>query len=257
MSDTDQPQPPEQQPDGPRIGVDEWVARADERTGVRGGRLAPLFARAERIPWWAILAAAVAFTALVPFLSSSDYVVRVAVNTVLFALLALGLNVVVGWTGLLDLGFIAFYGFGAYAYAILSSNQFGLHWPAVLSVTLVIITSALLGLLLGLPSRRLIGRLPGDRDAFLRADLRRDDDERGPDHAAVEQRTDRFHRRSERDHRRRPDQHLRLRVRLHPQLPLAVAGSLRGRRRRAAVSSTTRARAVPGARCARTRSPPR
>ena len=157
MSDTDQTQPPEQQPDGPRIGVDEWVARADERTGVRGGRLAPLFARAERIPWWAILAGAVAITALVPFLSSSDYVVRVAVNTVLFALLALGLNVVVGWTGLLDLGFIAFYGFGAYAYAILSSNQFGVHWPAVLSVTLVIITSALLGLLLGLPSRRLMG----------------------------------------------------------------------------------------------------
>ena len=50
MSDTDQPQPPEQQPDGPRIGVDEWVARADERTGVRGGRFAPLFARAERLP---------------------------------------------------------------------------------------------------------------------------------------------------------------------------------------------------------------
>jgi branched-chain amino acid transport system permease protein len=157
MSDTEQPQPPEQQPVGPRIGVDEWVARADERTGVRGGRLAPLFTRAERIPWWAVLAGAVAVTALVPFISSSDYVVRVAVNTVLFALLALGLNVVVGWTGLLDLGFIAFYGFGAYTYAILSSNQFGLHWPAVLSVAIVIVTSALLGLLLGLPSRRLMG----------------------------------------------------------------------------------------------------
>ena len=155
MSDTDQPQPPEQQPDGPRIGVDEWVARG--RAHRRARRTArALFARAERIPWWAILAAGSPSPRWCLF-SSSDYVVRVAVNTVLFALLALGLNVVVGWTGLLDLGFIAFYGFGAYAYAILSSNQFGLHWPAVLSVTLVIITSALLGLLLGLPSRRLMG----------------------------------------------------------------------------------------------------
>src|SRR5918993_197743 len=101
-------------PEGPKIGVDEWVARHGERAGLRGGRLAPLVEQAERLPWWALLAAAVAASALVPFVSSSDYVIRVAVNTVLFALLALGLNVVVGWAGLLDLGFIAFYGFGAY-----------------------------------------------------------------------------------------------------------------------------------------------
>ena len=48
--------------------------------------------------------------------------IRVAVNTLLFALLALGLNVVVGWAGLLDLGYVAFYGFGAYLYALLSST---------------------------------------------------------------------------------------------------------------------------------------
>ena len=140
MSDTDQPQPPEQQPDGPRIGVDEWVARADERTGVRGGRLAPLFARAERIPWWAILAAAVAFTALVPFLSSTEYVIRVGVDTLLFALLALGLNVVVGWAGLLDLGYIAFYGFGAYAYAILVVEPVRPALARGAHVTLVIVS---------------------------------------------------------------------------------------------------------------------
>ena len=144
-------------PEGPRIGADEWVARHGERAGLRGGPLAPLVQGAERLPWWAILAAAVAVSALVPFVSDSDYVIRVAVNTVLFALLALGLNVVVGWAGLLDLGFVAFYGFGAYAFAILSSNQFDLHFPALASVAIVIVTSALLGLLLGLPSRRLLG----------------------------------------------------------------------------------------------------
>ncbi len=144
-------------PEGPRIGADEWVARSEERSGRRGGPLAPIYARAERLPWWVLLVAAVGVSALLPFVSSSDYVIRVAVNTVLFALLALGLNVVVGWAGLLDLGFVAFYGFGAYLYALLSSSQFDLHFPALLSVSIVIVSSALLGLLLGLPSRRLVG----------------------------------------------------------------------------------------------------
>ena len=44
---------------------------------------------------------------------------RVAFDTVLYMLLALGLNVVVGWGGLLDLGYVAFYGIGAYSYAFL------------------------------------------------------------------------------------------------------------------------------------------
>ena len=50
-------------------------------------------------------------------------------------MLALGLNIAVGWAGLLDLGYIAFYGFGAYGYALLSSNQLeppnGIHLPAL------------------------------------------------------------------------------------------------------------------------------
>ena len=46
-------------------------------------------------------------------------------------LLALGLNVVVGWGGLLDLGYVAFYGIGAYAYAMLDSDQFGIHLPTL------------------------------------------------------------------------------------------------------------------------------
>ena len=143
--------------EGPRIGVDEWVARADERTGARTGVFAPLLNAFERIPPWGVLALAVGAAALLPFVSDSDYVIRVAVNTVLFALLALGLNVVVGWAGLLDLGFIAFYGFGAYLYAMLASPQFDLHFPALLAIAIVIVSSALLGLLLGLPSRRLLG----------------------------------------------------------------------------------------------------
>jgi branched-chain amino acid transport system permease protein len=82
---------------------------------------------------------------------------RVAFDTVLYMLLALGLNVVVGWGGLLDLGYVAFYGFGAYAYAILDSDKFGIHLPTLVSIPSVVILGALLGLLLGLPSRRLSG----------------------------------------------------------------------------------------------------
>ena len=75
-------------------------------------------------------------------------------------LLALGLNVVVGWGGLLDLGYVAFYGFGAYAYAWVSSNQFT-HAAStcrrIVAVPVVVAATAVLGLLVGLPSRRLTG----------------------------------------------------------------------------------------------------
>src|SRR5439155_1667963 len=72
-------------------------------------------------------------------------------------LLALGLNIVVGYAGLLDLGYVAFYGFGAYAYAMLSSSKFGLHWDSLLVIPVAVVATAILGFLVALPSRRLIG----------------------------------------------------------------------------------------------------
>jgi branched-chain amino acid transport system permease protein len=147
----------QQQPQGgatqPRVGVDEWVARYAERTAAES--LARRVVAA--IPGPAQLLAVAGLTALLPAATSDDYVLRVAINTVLYALLAVGLNVAVGWAGLLDLGFVAFYGFGAYAYALLSSDQFGIHWPTPVVVAVVLVGSALVGLLLGLPSRRLLG----------------------------------------------------------------------------------------------------
>ncbi len=141
----------------PKIGVDEWVAQAEERTRAGSGFAGALRERARRVPPLGWLGLMVVPAAIFPLLTSSDYLVRVGVNTLIFALLALGLNVVVGYAGLLDLGYVAFYGFGAYAYAILSSAQFDLHWPTIASVPLIVLASALLGLLLGLPSRRLLG----------------------------------------------------------------------------------------------------
>ncbi len=72
-------------------------------------------------------------------------------------LLALGLNVVVGWGGLLDLGYVAFYGIGAYAYALLSSDHYDIHLPTFVSIPLVVVIGAVVGFLVGLPSRRLTG----------------------------------------------------------------------------------------------------
>jgi branched-chain amino acid transport system permease protein len=156
MSDST-PQSDDLQAGGPAVGQDEWVARHAERRFFRSGPLAVAEQRVRSAPWWTWLVLFIAVMALVPAVSSSGYVRRVAFDTVLYMLLALGLNVVVGWGGLLDLGYVAFYGFGAYAYAILDSDKFGIHLPTPLSIVLVVIMGAMLGLLLGLPSRRLTG----------------------------------------------------------------------------------------------------
>jgi len=147
----------------PRIGTDEWVASVEERRQRRGGLVGSLLEQWQRLPLWAPLLAVAAFGLLFPFLTESDYVVRVGFNALVFALLALGLNIVVGYAGLLDLGYIAFFGFGAYAYALLSSNKFDVHLPTIPSVLIVVVASALLGLLLGLPS----GRVTGDYLAIV------------------------------------------------------------------------------------------
>ena len=142
---------------GPRIGRDEWVARHGERRGGRQGRLGVVEERLRLVPWWAWLTLFVAVVCLLPVGFESGYVRRVAFDTVLYMLLALGLNVVVGWGGLLDLGYIAFYGLGAYGYAALSSDKFDIHLPFFLSFPIVLAGGALIGLLVGLPSWRLVG----------------------------------------------------------------------------------------------------
>jgi branched-chain amino acid transport system permease protein len=141
----------------PRVGTDEWVAQAEARIERRRGPLAAAQRRIEGTPFGLRFAPVVAVFAVIPFVTESDYVVQVALDTLLFALLAMGLNVVTGWTGLLDLGYIAFFGLGAYGYAAVSSEQFGLHWPTLGALGSVTFACAAAGFLLGLPSRRLVG----------------------------------------------------------------------------------------------------
>jgi branched-chain amino acid transport system permease protein len=139
-------------PDTQRIGVDSWVAEHEERHE-RNRWLAAF----DRVPLPARFAVFIAACALVPLFTSNEYVIRVGVDTLVYALLALGLNVAVGFAGLLDLGYVAFYGFGAYAFAILSSDKFDLHWPGELSLPVIMLATAVLGFVLGQSSRRLVG----------------------------------------------------------------------------------------------------
>ncbi len=83
--------------------------------------------------------------------------VRILSFAALYVLLALGLNITVGYAGLLDLGYIAFFAVGAYTYALLSSPQFGLHWPLWATLPLAAAAAGLFGLLLGTPLLRLRG----------------------------------------------------------------------------------------------------
>ena len=90
---------------------------------------------------------------LVPFLFR-DYFIDVAILAGIYIILALGLNVVVGFAGLLNLGFVAFYAIGAYSYALLNT-RFGLDFWSALPFSVVLTSVA--GFLLAVPALRLRG----------------------------------------------------------------------------------------------------
>ncbi|MEI6737054.1 MAG: ABC transporter ATP-binding protein [Pseudomonadota bacterium] len=83
--------------------------------------------------------------------------VRIMNLAILFALLSVGLNIVVGFAGLLDLGYIAFYAVGAYVYALLASPHFGLHLPFWVILPIGAMVACLFGVLLGTPTLKLRG----------------------------------------------------------------------------------------------------
>jgi branched-chain amino acid transport system permease protein len=96
--------------------------------------------------------------------------VRIMAMALLYVLLALGLNIVVGYAGLLDLGFVAFYAVGAYMYALLASPHLsenfegfkamfpnGLHTPIWVVIPAAAGLAALAGVLLGTPVLKLRG----------------------------------------------------------------------------------------------------
>jgi branched-chain amino acid transport system permease protein len=96
--------------------------------------------------------------------------VRIADIALLYVLLALGLNIVVGYAGLLDLGYVAFFAIGAYLFALMGSSHLtetfpwfakmfpnGLHTSLLIVIPLALVVAGCLGVLLGAPTLKLRG----------------------------------------------------------------------------------------------------
>ena len=139
------------------IGTDQWVEQHEKRIGSRAGISGKLLSIFQKVPvsarYVVLIVAAFAFGTLV----QNEYVLRIAVNLGVFLILTYGLNIVMGFAGLLDLGYVAFFGFGAYQYALLSSDHLNTHLPTIATIPIIVVSTALLGLLVSLPSRRLFG----------------------------------------------------------------------------------------------------
>jgi branched-chain amino acid transport system permease protein len=104
----------------------------------------------------AVWAAALSLLVGTPFFLQSTsfaFVIRLAGIAGLYMLLALGLNLVIGFTGLLDLGFMAFYAIGAYTAAILAIH----HVPFILCVLAAVTASTVIRVVVGFPALRLRG----------------------------------------------------------------------------------------------------
>jgi branched-chain amino acid transport system permease protein len=146
-----------------RIGVDQWVARSGERRDLGTGWRQWLGKADARIGWWPRLWLAALVGLIAGQLLTNVNLQTTAFNALLYAMLSLGLNISVGWAGMLDLGYIAFFGFGAYGYAIFSSTALGtggsggVHLPAIESIPIVLCAAGIFGLVIGLMALRVSG----------------------------------------------------------------------------------------------------
>ncbi|MFD9713473.1 branched-chain amino acid ABC transporter permease [Streptomyces sp. NPDC060006] len=120
------------------------------------GRISALTAKHRNVTMIGAFAAAAAF----PFTQSDDQYATIGVYILIFATVALGLNIVVGLAGLLDLGYVAFLGVGAYTAAMVSgspSSPFDIHLPFWASALLGAAVAMVFGVLIGAPTLRLRG----------------------------------------------------------------------------------------------------
>jgi branched-chain amino acid transport system permease protein len=104
-----------------------------------------------------LLLLAFALLFILPRVITSNYWLRIIDIAGLYVMMALGYNLMFGYTGLFNLGFAAFFAIGAYTYAILASPLHDMHLPFLLILPLAVALAALVSYLLGIPSISLVG----------------------------------------------------------------------------------------------------
>jgi branched-chain amino acid transport system permease protein len=105
-----------------------------------------------RFPFWVRVIVFLAIVGAVVVINGDNYVTAVAVSVATYAMLGLGLNIVVGFAGLLDLGYAAFFAIGAYTSALLMTQA---HWNFFATLPLAVLFTGTAGAILGYPTLRL------------------------------------------------------------------------------------------------------
>ena len=95
---------------------------------------------------------AVILVAALPFIDGSRYTISIATSALIYIMLAMGLNIVVGYAGLLDLGYIAFFAVGAYVSGIFTTT---LGWPMWATLPATVLACMIAGVIIGGPTLRL------------------------------------------------------------------------------------------------------
>jgi branched-chain amino acid transport system permease protein len=150
-----------------RAQINEWRAtiarRIPRAPGIFGGKWSRV-----------LIPLGIAFMIVLPFFfSTASGFMNATIIALAYAVMALGLNVVVGFAGLLDLGFVAFYAFGAYSVGWFGSDFFfnahasvlssvpagtiGIHLNFILILACAVIITSIAGVIIGLPTLRLRG----------------------------------------------------------------------------------------------------
>ncbi len=140
-------------------------APAEEARDGRRGRVPSIpalasarrFTQTNRFGKYLLPALAIALVASYPWWPTQPIDMDTVFVMAVYVMLALGLNIVVGYAGLLDLGYVAFFAIGAYTAAFLASPHFDIHVSWWIVVWVAVLAAAISGILLGAPTLRLRG----------------------------------------------------------------------------------------------------
>jgi branched-chain amino acid transport system permease protein len=131
---------------GAKLGENTDATMAPRRIGQPQSRISQFF-ESRQLGWVAL-----GIALIMPFIIATNYAMNIMTTAAIFVLLASGLNIVVGYCGLLDLGYIAFMAVGAYTSGIIA-KAFDL--PLIFTIPAVLVMTILAGLIIGAPTLRL------------------------------------------------------------------------------------------------------